>query len=91
MDNPFETLWQGLNTMQQVQEAKRVYIYSDVDDMAPWNDIEDHAAEAKEKGFNVGVEKFVGSGHVAHVRVGNGERYWGIVDGLWKQTIGTAE
>ncbi|KAL8737013.1 MAG: hypothetical protein Q9181_002100 [Wetmoreana brouardii] len=70
MENPFKTLWQGLNNGQQVQETQRVYVYSDVDDMVPWHDIEEHAVEAKEKGFHVQTEKFMGSGHVAHIRVG---------------------
>ena len=84
MENPFETLWQGLNNREQVKEKKRVYIYSDVDVMVPCHDIEEHATEAREAGFDVGLEKFLGSGHVAHVRTGNGERYWGIIDHLWK-------
>jgi len=88
MEGPFELLWQGLNNMKQVKETKRVYIYSEVDDMVPWHDIEDHAAEARRIGFNVKLEKFVRSGHVAHARVGNGERYWRIVEQLWNDSVG---
>ena len=87
MENPFETLWQGLNNTAQVKEIKRVYIYSDIDDMVPWKDTEDHAAEAREKGFKIELEKFVGSGHVAHAKGGNGERYWRIVDDLWNESV----
>lgn len=88
MESPFETLWQGLNNMEQVNEMKRVYMYSEVDDMVPWHDIEDHAAEARRFGFNVELEKFEGSGHVAHVRVGHGERYWRIVERSWNDSVG---
>ncbi|KAL8686617.1 MAG: hypothetical protein Q9218_006982 [Villophora microphyllina] len=87
MENPFETLWQGLSNPEEVKETKRVYIYSDVDDMVPRNDIEDHGVEARQKGFDVEMENFVGTGHVAHMKLGNGERYWGIVDELWKQSM----
>lgn len=86
MENPFETLWQGLNDEEQVKETRRVYVYSDADNMVPWQDIEDHAAEARIQRFNVELEKFKGSGHVAHVRIGNGGRYWGIIDEQWKKS-----
>ncbi|KAI4244632.1 MAG: hypothetical protein LQ352_006746 [Teloschistes flavicans] len=91
MENPFETLWQGLSNPREVQETKRVYIYSDSDDMVPRHDIEEHAVEAKEKGFEVEMERFEGTGHVAHVRSGNGERYWGIVKKLWRQNVKVRE
>ena len=87
MNDPFETLWDGLLDYKPVQETKRVYIYSDVDDMVSYKDIEEHIREAKDKGFNVQVEKYHGSGHCAHVRVGGGERYWAIVTGLWKESV----
>lgn len=35
MESPFKTLWQGLNNREQVHETKRVYIYSEVDEMVP--------------------------------------------------------
>lgn len=86
MHNPFETLWQGLNNTEE-KEVQRVYIYSDADDMVPWADIEEHAMEASSKGFKVELKKFQGSGHVAHARVGNGERYWKVVNQLWERTV----
>lgn len=89
LESPFETLWQGLSNPREIKETKRVYIYSDADDMVPWHHIEDHAAEAKEKGFNVEMERFEGTDHVGHMRSGNGERYWGIVNKLWRQHLGS--
>ncbi len=88
MESPFEMLWQGLNNREQVHETKRGYIYSENDEMVPWQDIQDHAAEASKIRFNVKLEKFGGSGHVAHARVGNGERYWRTVEQLWDDSVG---
>ncbi|KAK5078220.1 hypothetical protein LTR64_003373 [Lithohypha guttulata] len=71
---------------------KRVYIYSDTDELVPWTHVEAHAQEAKEvlrsnRGEEaaklVQLEKFVGSKHVAHA-VMDGERYWNIVQQLWE-------
>lgn len=87
MENPFETLWQGLKNMEKVNETKRVYIYSENDDMVPWHYVEDHAVEARRIGLNVELEKFVGSGHVAHAKAGNNERYWRIVEQMWKSSV----
>ncbi len=57
--------------MQQVSETKRVYIYSENDDMVPWQHIQDHAAETTRLGLNVELAKKFGSRHVAHARIGN--------------------
>ncbi|KAL3451827.1 hypothetical protein BJX65DRAFT_320730 [Aspergillus insuetus] len=59
---------------------KRVYIYSDEDKMVDWEDVEEHAKEAGEQGWEVQMERFEGSGHVDHMRRDEG-RYWGIVEG----------
>ncbi|KAJ0425421.1 hypothetical protein BJY00DRAFT_308165 [Aspergillus carlsbadensis] len=61
-------------------KAKRVYIYSDEDKMVDWEDVEEHAGEAEERGWEVQMERFEGSGHVDHMRRDEG-RYWGIVEG----------
>ena len=85
-ENPIETIRQGLNDKHIARETKRVYIYSDADRMVHWQEVEDHAAAAKRKGFAVDMERFEGSGHAAHVRVGGGERYWRIVKDLWRES-----
>lgn len=63
-----------------------MYIYSDADRMVDWQEVEDHAADARSRGFVVDLERFEGSGHAAHVRVGGGERYWQIVKDLWRES-----
>ena len=83
--DPIERIRQALNDRNLWNsESRRCYIYSESDSMVGWRDIEDHAADAADKGFTVQREKFDGSGHCAHARVGGGTRYWAIVDGLWK-------
>ena len=90
MENSVVTLWRELNNKDLVKEQRRVYIYSDVDRIIPWQDVEDHAVEARRKGLNIQLEKFVGSAHVAHARVGDGERYWRIVNEVWKSSVNLA-
>ncbi|PLN78766.1 putative indole-diterpene biosynthesis protein PaxU [Aspergillus taichungensis] len=64
---------EGLNTL-----PRRCYIYSDVDELVDWRDVERHADDAEAKGWKVRREKFLGTDHVAHMRV-DPERYWGVV------------
>lgn len=67
-------------------EVRRAYIYSDEDALVDSRDIEEHAASAKQNGFVVAaLEKFVGSAHVAHVRVDEA-RYWGVVKDAWENS-----
>ena len=65
-------------------EKCRCYLYSGDDRMVNSYDVEAHALEARKRGFNVGTEKFEGSGHCAHMMVGEGIRYWAIVSELWQ-------
>ena len=83
--DPIERIRQALNDKELMKsELCRCYIYSESDSMVDWHDIEDHAADAAEKGFIMQSEKFEGSGHCAHARVAGGTRYWAIVDHLWQ-------
>lgn len=59
-------------------EVRRAYIYSSNDTLTDYRDVETHAAEAKNKGFSVVLERYEGSAHVAHMRKDEG-RYWEIV------------
>jgi hypothetical protein len=59
-------------------EVRRVYVYSEEDTLIAWKDVEAHATEAKRKGFEVRLERFERSAHVAHVRRDE-RRYWQIV------------
>jgi hypothetical protein len=67
-------------------EVRRAYIYSEEDALVDYRDVEEHAASAVRNGFVVAaLEKFVGSAHVAHVRVDE-ERYWGVVKDTWENS-----
>lgn len=59
-------------------KAQRCYIYSEMDDLIPFKDVEAHADEASNKGWLVSKEKFDGSPHVGHMRL-DPVRYWNIV------------
>lgn len=58
MQSPFETLSQESKTTEQVHKTTRVYIYSEMNDMGPWLDIQDDAAKVRRLGFNVELEKY---------------------------------
>lgn len=64
------------------RDAPRVYIYSMADDMVESRDVEEHADAAEKLGCTVSREKFLTSGHAAHM-IQDPERYWGIVQKLW--------
>ncbi len=57
----------------------RLYIYSKADEMVLWNDVHDHAEEARRKGYERLSELvFDHSGHCAHIRE-NEDKYWKAV------------
>ena len=86
ISDPIGLIRRGLNDKALIKgELKRGYIYSEADQMVDWRVVEEHARDAEAKGFVVRREKFVESGHVAHMRVGGGVRYWGIVEGMWEE------
>jgi hypothetical protein len=60
-------------------EVRRVYVYSREDVLIDYEDVERHAAEAKASGFEVRLDRYEGSAHVAHLRKDEG-KYWGIVE-----------
>lgn len=77
--NPVSSLRQALNDAKLIpQNSKRCYLYSQTDELIAWQDVEDHAAEAKKMGWEVSMEKFVNSPHVMHMKT-DPERYWKIV------------
>ncbi|KLT43712.1 hypothetical protein CC85DRAFT_284223 [Cutaneotrichosporon oleaginosum] len=67
----------------RAREARRTYIYSREDALIPYTDVEEHGADARGKGFNVRMEEFKGTAHVAHART-EPERYWEIVRETWE-------
>ncbi|GMF67179.1 DUF829-domain-containing protein [Aspergillus flavus] len=63
----------------------RLYIYSDSDPLIGDKDVESHGHEAKAKGYqNIELEKFQGSGHVAHMRQ-DPKRYWAAIARFWDE------
>ena len=78
-------VWHEVNDPELVDErAERLYLFSKDDGMIWWEDVVEHAANAREKGWKVvRTEEFVGSKHVAHM-VLDPERYWDIVTRFWR-------
>jgi hypothetical protein len=64
-------------------EAPRMYIYSVADPMVAWQSVEEHGEEARSLGYTVDREKFLHSGHAAHL-LEDQERYWATVQRLWR-------
>ncbi|PVI04593.1 hypothetical protein DM02DRAFT_611420 [Periconia macrospinosa] len=62
----------------------RLYLYSKNDDMVGWEEVEEHAEEARGAGWEVTTVRFEKSGHVAHVREDEA-RYWNEVLGAWER------
>lgn len=77
------------------EDLTRMYIYSETDELVPWQQVEEHAHEAKDV-YNehfggmgdqrILLEKFEGSKHVAHAVV-DAERYWKAVKNLWSKNV----
>jgi len=68
------------------QEAPRIYIYSETDELVEWRDIEDHAAESEKLGLRVQLVKFDNSRHVAHA-IADSDKYWTTISNAWKDAI----
>ncbi|KDQ59158.1 hypothetical protein JAAARDRAFT_175911 [Jaapia argillacea MUCL 33604] len=68
------------------KNTPRLYIYSKTDHLIPWKQIEAHAKEGEEKGFDVRSEVFEKSDHVAHART-DPKRYWGAVEDVWNAAV----
>jgi hypothetical protein len=69
----------------QMKEVRRLYLYSQEDDLVAYEDIEHYAAESRQKGYRLRAEVFKGSGHVGHMRM-YPEKYWKAVIGAWTWT-----
>ncbi|KAL1305046.1 hypothetical protein AAFC00_001987 [Neodothiora populina] len=65
-------------------DTPRLYVYSQADEMIGWKDVQDHAEEARKKGYSdVLALPFVESRHCAHIVV-DAKRYWGAVSDIIK-------
>ncbi|KAK6088166.1 PaxU protein [Seiridium cupressi] len=67
-------------------KARRTYLYGTHDDIIQWEALEQHAAQAKEKGFQTDLERFEGTSHVGHMKA-DPERYWGAIKDSWVEAI----
>ena len=74
------------NPEYEVKDARKLYMYSKEDDLIGWEDIEAHAAETRQLGWDADVEVFQGSGHVGHMRM-HGEQYWAAIAKSWQSAI----
>ena len=68
------------------ERTPREYLYSSTDRGVRSSAVEEHIAEAKEKGLAVREEKFVGSSHVAHVRK-DPTKYWNAIEAVWVEAL----
>lgn len=86
--DPIERVRRDFNDASLMSEVRRCYIYSEEDVMIDFHDVEDHAHEAVARGFAVQKAKFQGTGHCAHVRIGDGIQYWNAVRTAWNGAAG---
>jgi hypothetical protein len=66
------------------KETRRLYLYSDGDELVLRKDVENSIAQAREKGYSVKAKSFGGSPHVGHMRA-NPELYWREIVESWKE------
>ncbi|KAF2126078.1 hypothetical protein P153DRAFT_298727 [Dothidotthia symphoricarpi CBS 119687] len=83
-ENKMVVLCREINDEQVFDRSvPRVYLYSRTDQMVGWEEVEEHAAIAKRKGFDVTMVRFEKSAHCGHVREDEG-KYWDAVLEAWK-------
>jgi hypothetical protein len=67
-------------------KAKRLYVYSTIDALVGWRDVEKHVEEARRNEIEVTTLKEYTTKHVQHL-VFDGERYWETIGKLWGSTL----
>lgn len=72
------SLWEVDDVKKGKKGCKRVYVFSETDSIVPHDAVRLRSREAREKGWDVVLEEFRGSRHVAHA-LSDKERYWKIV------------
>jgi hypothetical protein len=81
--NPIAQLRTDLNDRNLFDvDVQRLYVFSDGDNMVDANHVEEHAAEAKRLGYRADLEKYIESGHAAHM-LNDPKRYWKAIESLW--------
>ncbi|TFK33425.1 hypothetical protein BDQ12DRAFT_691088 [Crucibulum laeve] len=66
--------------------TRRLYMYSDGDDLVPAVEVEEHMSNAVKTGWVVSCERFGSSMHVAHARL-DPARYWSAVEEVWEEAV----
>ncbi|KAK5994131.1 hypothetical protein PT974_07571 [Cladobotryum mycophilum] len=81
-----DTMRQKVNDPGLFGSARRLYLYSEADQVIGWEDIEAHMEEARSKrGFTVESVKFTDSPHCALV-LHDPTRYWNAIERFWTRT-----
>ena len=65
------------------RNTKRVFLYSDNDQLVQKESVESHIHDLKEKGYPVRSRNFGNTRHVGHMRA-NPEEYWKAILGVWQ-------
>jgi len=82
-ENILDKNWKSLNDWTMVdKDAKRLYVYSDGDELVGTESIEKHARDAEAKGIDVSMLKEKDTPHVQHMMLDK-DQYWKIVSDLW--------
>ncbi|KAJ3851501.1 hypothetical protein EV368DRAFT_83458 [Lentinula lateritia] len=68
------------------EKTPRMYICSNMDELIPVEQVEDHVKEARYRGLNAKIVVYEDTSHVAHARR-YPEQYWGAVKDLWAQAV----
>ena len=76
----FET---GSGTASILPAGHLCYLYSKADPLVEWTDIQDHAKEARRRGWRVTEVLFEGSAHCAHMSRFE-EQYATVVQAMWQ-------
>lgn len=66
------------------KSTKRVFLYSDMDELVQKESVEEHICELKERGYDVRSRNFGDSRHVGHMRA-YPEEYWREIMNVWKE------
>jgi hypothetical protein len=86
-ENKMVVVCRELNDEQVFDKrVPRLYLYSRADEMVGFEEVEEHAAIAKGKGWDVRMVQFANSGHCGHVREDEG-KYWASVMQAWKAGV----
>lgn len=67
-------------------DTKRLYFFSDSDQVILDKDVRVHAEEAREKSWDVTLEEFRGTAHVSHM-MGDASRYWAAIKKAWESAV----